>query len=323
MLFLAAAALLACPPGARAQDDAQPRDPSAERPRNALPPEGEPRRPVRDGLRERFRDGEQPQNRPGDRPSDRPGDRDRGWLGRIEAQPAVLRERLSRRLEDIRRQETLLGGAIARLDEGASPREVVRDLLRGGVGAEGLGEPAPPGAPELSEEELRAFVKREMPMLDERLEQLAQSPEAERGPIARRILSQLRPRLEELYQLEKTDRDLYELKKREMLAGVLTIDATRRIAQSFQQWDEATRQSAKRRLRASIEASFDARHEVLAREIRDLESRLAGMKADLDAQNQRRDQLIDERTDFLFDQARKGVGEHPGEQRPPAREGPR
>ena len=286
-------------------DSASPAPTDGER---RVPPargEREFRRPDRDAIRERMRQAEPSEHHPGERPQGSPPDM--GWLQRFEARPDLLRDRLARRLVDMRRQESQLESAIARLEEGASPRETIRALLRAGIGPQAFEGPAPEGAQGLSEDDLRTFAHRTMPALHERLEQLARSPEAERGPAARRVLNQLRPRLEELYQLEREDEELFELKKRELLTGVLVIDATRRIALSVEQWDEATRQGARRRLRAAIEASFDARHEVLAHEVRELESRLAAMREELEAQNGRREELIDQRTEFLFEQAQRNV----------------
>jgi hypothetical protein len=80
---------------------------------------------------------------------------------------------------------------------------------------------------------------------------------------------------------------------------------------SYQKWDDATRRSARQRLRAAIGTNFDARHEVLGKEIRDLETRLAQMREELESQNARREDLIDERTDAIFEQARQGWGAGP------------
>lgn len=66
--------------------------------------------------------------------------------------PAMVRERLQRRLEDIRRFESRLEGLLARLDAGESPADVLRDLapldgMREG-GRRGPREPRSPERPE-------------------------------------------------------------------------------------------------------------------------------------------------------------------------------
>ena len=299
-------------PPPRGPGDAQPREapPGRDGPADARP--NEPRRPFRDAIRERSRGNAPPD---GDAAA-------RGPFDRMDLDPVAMRRRLERRIEEIRHQETLLTDALARLDEGQEPRQVVRELMRRGVGPEAIMQDvrtrvnAPPG-----DADLRAFVQRTMPLLHEHLERMGPEGDGVAGPAAARVLNQLRPRLEELFRLEKEDPEMYEVKQKELVAGLLVIDASRRISMSYQKWDDATRRSARQRLRATIEANFDARHDVLGKEIRDLEARLAQMHEELEAQNARRDDLIDERTDVIFEQARQGWGAGPeAEETRPRRE---
>lgn len=230
--------------------------------------------------------------------------------------PAALRTRLERTIE---RSEAMLERhreAIARLDAGESPAEVMRSLRMreqsvpgerpdrgadtqpgspGGMERPGPGRgPTPdagPGAegPE-AKRRLRVFLREHLPSVHEQLAQI----EAQDTEMGDRLFERLMPQLREVAMEMDRDPAFGALKLTEMRAGLGVVDATQRLRSLGSDASNDQRGKAESELREAISARFDARmklreHELerLARRITDLHDQIKEEMSGRDAEIER------------------------------------
>lgn len=236
-----------------------------------------------------------------------------------EGSARVPRARLERRLQEARRVVERLEQAIERLDAGERPGEVLRDLEPGGnvrpprddapAGAlRGERAPAPVTPEQLRE--LMAFSREHVPGLARRL---AAARESDPGA-AERVLTRLAPRLMELRRLRDQEPDLFEIRRRELLAGLALAEAQRKLAEHVRAGaPEEQVNAARADLRAALAEVFDARAAAEVRELHQLRERLAALEAAINARRADRDRALDAQVEEAERSIRAGT---PPEARP-------
>ncbi len=249
-------------------------------------------------------------------PEATPERRGREVVGERLDDPAALRARLERTIE---RSEAMLERhreAIARLDAGESPAEVMRSLRMrdqsgpgerpdrasdtqpgnpGGVERPGPGRGPNPDANPAAEgpeakRRLRVFLREHLPSVHEQLAQI----EAQDTEMGDRLFERLMPQLREVAMEMDRDPVFGVLKLTEMRAGLGVVDATQRLRSLGSDAPNDQRSKAEAELREAIAARFDARmklreHELerLARRITDLHDQIKEEMSGRDAEIER------------------------------------
>ncbi len=252
--------------------------------------------------------------------------------------PDAIKERLARRLEDLDRQQARLREAIARLDRGDAPEDVLRDLEphRGDGRARRPGpddgpgdkfdsrpegrpdgrmdgrpegrdgwDPAQPLTPE-GRRWVEEFLAGSMPVMAERVARLREAdPQG-----ADRLLMRLAPRLRDAARLKDSDPELFDLRLAEIRVGMDVIDAIRALRQAQERGqgvDQATTM-----VRESLTRQQDIRDRLTTHEIRVMSARLDEMKADAEKRKAGSNARIDEMVRRLVERREPGDRREPG-----------
>lgn len=237
-------------------------------------------------------------------------------LGR-DAAKALLQRRLDEM--DAMRQEVT--DAMARLDQGERPMDVLRDLpvppgrrgeRRGEARErllermdhqrpdwEGPGPDGPPGEapprdrpPKLDRDELLALLASEMPEVAVSLDDLRQvEPRA-----ADRLVDRLLPRLRQTAGEKARDEELYRLRIRELRSMFALMRATReyRVAKVAKPEQGGSQATLEKHLRDAAENAFDDRLAVQRREADLLERRVRDLREDIAKRAAEKERLIDD-----------------------------
>lgn len=249
--------------------------------------------------------------------------------------PDAIKERLARRLEDLDRQQARLREAIARLDRGDAPEDVLRDLEppRGDGRArrpgpdDGPGErfdgrpdgrpdgrmdgrPEGRGGPDgwdagqpLTAEGRRwveEFLAGSMPVMAERVARLREAdPQG-----ADRLLMRLAPRLRDAARLKDSDPELFDLRLAEIRVGMDVIDAIRALRHAQEQGQGVDQAAAK--VREQLIRQQDIRDRMTTHEIRAMAARLDEMKADAEKRKAGSNARIDEMVRRLLERREPG-----------------
>jgi len=236
------------------------------------------------------------ERRPGDAPPD---------------SPEEMRERIERRLEMVRGEESRLQRALEQLNAGMPPEEVFENLREGpgdrrerGMGGRNRGpDGGPPGGPDgdVPEEFRPDMAPRVMKFLEDRdPETFDRLREArERNP--ERFDSMVRERWPKIREkMLKTDKDL-----KKMGADLEALRALDRQAYDLAnraaaaEGDERTRLMGE--LRTAVENQFNLIAETRRAEIKRLEDRVAGLTETLNDTEQNRALMVDDRIAKLMD----------------------
>ncbi|MCB9846672.1 MAG: hypothetical protein H6811_11890 [Phycisphaeraceae bacterium] len=241
-----------------------------------------------------------------------------------------------RRMEALQREEARLNEAIARLDRGDSPQDVMGsvreapgrfdgerrgndDPLRG-PDRGGPGGDRERGGERPSPERLLAALAEVAPDLGRRLEALrAQSPEQ-----ADRLLGRLGPRLYQILDLRSRDPDLAGLKVQELQAmhGLWLASMAMREARAAEPVDAAAEASAKERMRAAIEQSFDVNLAIQRHDLARFTERLEELHEEIARRQAQREQIVEQQFEMLTRPgAPEGGAERDGRGRPDRRGG--
>lgn len=272
------------------------------------------------------------ETKPTDRPAPRENAqrerplRDRAQRG-TDTQPEVeqLRVRLASMLEQLDASTERLRGAIETLDAGGSiddaiqrlggpmrarrlaemwtqwgrPGEGDRPLRQGadsrfpqrGPGNGVIDQPRGPwGARDVSPEEIFVFLREHAPQLAERLERLGKND-------PRRVesfLTRLRPRISEILLTRAHDPELAELLARDFRVGMLVSEVGGGYARALAAGEEERAAGLRAELRELAAEQVDLRLARREHEIARLVGRLASLQAEVEAQREKREKLIDE-----------------------------
>lgn len=248
----------------------------------------------------------------------------------------ALRQWLQRGLERSRGTAERLEKAIADLDAGKSPREVVELLdrtaergsllapllgpggLGGGPGGRDLGGAGPAdglfggqtgGPPRPLSPDERAAVRSALadlvPDVARQLEEFAKREP--RG--AERLLNSLAGRLRGAGELRERDPELFELHREEIRNFFDVVRLTREVIDARREGEQGAERLASLREQVGqvVARQFDARLKMQARQVDDLHRRAEGLRKEIDKLRERRDQVIAERTDAIFRDAERGA----------------
>ncbi|VAX40571.1 hypothetical protein MNBD_PLANCTO03-2293 [hydrothermal vent metagenome] len=327
---LVAAALLLTP-AATAQPerrlDAKPTDRPAQR-----------ERPQRDGVQR-----ERPQRDRAQRSTD------------TQLEPRQFRARLASMLDQLESSTEHLRGAIETLDAGGTVDEAIQKLggplrarrlaemwaqwghpgeadrpVRAGADSRppqrgqgnGVTDQArrPWGGRDASPEEIRAFLRENAPQLAERLDRLRKDdPQRADGFVAR-----LRPRVAEILSTRAHDPELAELLARDFRIGMLVSDVAGGYVRALAAGEKERAAELQAELRTLAAEQVDLRLARREHEISQLASRLALLQAEVEAQREKREELIDEVIERAGQARPRGAaGDRPGRGSPSERPGRR
>lgn len=236
-----------------------------------------------------------------------------------ETDPAAMKARLERWLEETRHREETIQAALKRLSDGASPDDVRRSMEpgtrppRGGAhDAQGGGRPdepgrsrregqagaphdGPPGGPEgrsrppLDREQVLAFIDGQNPEFAARMRTMVRdNPE-----VAERILSRIWPQIHEV--MTERDEQTREIRTAQLKNGWEVMGGVRGIREAVKNGDDAARAKAVQRVRDLLGVGFDLRVRLHEREITVLEERLTRLKQELADERSGRDSFVAER----------------------------
>lgn len=253
----------------------------------------------------------QPDHRPGDRPGDRFGDR-------TPQTPEQFRARLERRLEDTRFIEQRLEAAIASLDAGTSPDDVMRTLFQPREG-DRPGEPrdfdqpwrgGPDQRAPLTPEErdqLNAFIAQHMPRVAVWMAEL----ERDDPRMLDAIRNRMAPQLRELQRMHERDPEGAQVRTDEVVATLGVMRAVRlyrasvNAAAANASTDNPAIAQTRSDLRDALAAQFDARLAASRHEVEALGKRIKSLEADIASQTDNRDAHIDAALDRITSDAQR------------------
>ena len=232
-----------------------------------------------------------------------PGDRrSKPRLGvEIQINPDALRARLMRSIERAQRIIDTHTAAIEKLDAGASPTEVLAEIKNKGDfrSAQRVRPPTrkqdghPDGPGGLSPKEkhrLQTFLQENFPELWENFAPVVRlNPQG-----ADRLLARMGPQIREILMLEEHEPELADIKKREMRAGLVFVEASRlyRKAKNTPGVSDEEIQAAYERLKEIAAERFDIQLEAKSYEISKLEARLNEFKSSVDLAKDTRDAQV-------------------------------
>jgi hypothetical protein len=205
----------------------------------------------------------------------------------------ALRQRIEKRLDDVRKQLQSLEEGLKSLNSGGdiAPLRALGERRGGWRGGPTRGEDSttreagPISAQE--RETLLALLKETMPTLSARLDALREKdPQA-----AERMSGRLLSRLREAAELKEREPKLYALKIDELKAWAEVMAAAQALRE---RGDGADVNALRTKLRQAVAQQFDAREATQGQEIADLETRLRTLREESAQKSANRTQLIDE-----------------------------
>lgn len=262
--------------------------------------------------------------------------------------PARFRARLASMLEQLESSTERLRGAIETLDSNGSMEQAIEQLggpMRarrlsemwsqwgrpgpddrpGGEGADAPPRPNGPGgrlgqergpwdAPEVTPEQILAFLREHAPELGERLGTLREQ-DARRADA---FLSRFAPRVAEIRSAQGHDPKLARMLLGDFTLGMQVLETGSRYARAIAAGEAEQADQFREELRGLVARQVDLRLARREHEIATLAERLAALQAEVQEQRDNREQLIDQ----VIEQAgqgrfRGGPGERGGRGGPP------
>lgn len=249
--------------------------------------------------------------------------------------PAAIEARLAQRLEQIDGMRAHLAGILEKLRAGVAPDEALgpmgmRFMQRrpwddaddwGGPwgGPPGMGPGVSPGmsppAEPLPIEEVRAFIRENLPGLSDRLDSAGDADPSR----TERMIRRMAPRIEEIMRQRATDPELARLRLEEMRTAMDIVDHSRELRRlTTDRAPDEEVQKARRELRALLGRQFDLRQQLEARRIETTRHELDEAARRIRERQGTREQVLDEHLERVL--SRRGPDEQ-GE--PPSDRGPR
>lgn len=231
---------------------------------------------------------------------------------------ADVRARMQRRLDEVRVAERRLEETIERLDAGEDPERVVREMYVPGLARppEGAvpGGPGPEPRGPLDPQEREAMMARlreVMPRVAEWVVELERDDPRVMEAVHGRLLAQVR----EIDRIRERDPQGARIRTAEIVATMNVMRTTRayRMAARQSGADSRVAAHAAEGLRSALAEQFDAKLAANRHEIESLGQRLDALRADVAAQVEGRDRLIDDAWNRILTDASSG----PGRGRPP------
>lgn len=243
----------------------------------------------------------------------------------IKIDPDALRNRLNRSILHAQQMIERNSAALAKLDEGASPAEVLGEMRKQGIARMGNpdtvdksnsreqqsdDQPRPMFSdghqgrpPMVRPQAVSRFLEQNFPELWKNFEQIRSvDPKS-----ADRLLGRMRPQIHEILILTKSQPDLAKIKLVEMKAGLSFVEASRvyRGVVNDSSSSEVEITEALASLRRFAEERFDAQVKSKLYEVQQLEVRLNELKASVKGIDSRRDQEVEQMIQSTHRQASK------------------
>ncbi len=259
--------------------------------------------------------GEQPERR--DRPGEPSKQAQQERLSRqpketlnIKIDPDALRARLSRSIERAQDLIKLHEDALAKLDEGASPTEVLQGMKLQGFARRSVdGQPSTDsdrrddrrnnprtgdGRPPLSPDHRRrllGFLHDHLPHVWKNLEPIAKANPAS----ADRLVGRMSPQIDEILLLKESEPELAQIKIDEMRSGLEFVEASREFRVLMKQSDstDAQREAAFAKLHKAATERFDVQLRAKEYEVAMLETRLNELKDSINSIERRRETEVE------------------------------
>jgi hypothetical protein len=257
-----------------------------------------------------------------------------------ENDPAALRQMIERRLRENQRIEGRLTEALKRLDEGASPAEVARELmpLMGRPEGPDAGPPDERPRPQapgqggqrrdgpLTPQEREEFIqllKDRTPVIARKFHQWQQEP-----AFGQRLVGRMTPRIRDAMALRRTDQEMFDLRIEEIFAGALLLEAIKNYREATVTEDSGREQrlsDAREGLRSALVRQFQARLGSESLEAERLTARVERMRRHIEERRERADEEADAALKRLMETGdfREVMPEDGPPGRPPMRQPPR
>ncbi len=228
----------------------------------------------------------------------------------IKIDPDALRARLSRSIERAQDLIKLHEDALAKLDEGASPTEVLQGMKLQGFARRSVdGQPStgvdrrnergenprmgagrPPMSP-AHRQQLLGFLREHLPNLWKNLEPIAKANPAS----ADRLVGRMSPQIDEILLLKKSEPELAQIKIDEMRSGLEFVEASRefRVLMKNEDASDDQREAAFAKLHKSATERFDVQLRAKEYEVAMLETRLNELKESINTIEHRRETEVE------------------------------
>ncbi|MBX3358783.1 MAG: hypothetical protein KF745_10165 [Phycisphaeraceae bacterium] len=254
-----------------------------------------------------------------------PGPR-RRLSNRFPDDPASAKAMLERWISDMEKRRSVFEEAVKRLDSGESLDEVrvfvreaspplpwtlVAGLNRGGDDGAGAEEPRGPGrrggAPEVATPEERAVILLLLAARDpgarDRLLELEQKDPTE----AVRSLSESKGRLAWLFELRRTDKEMFEYRVKELEADFKARSVLRAIvaAERSGESSRASTASLMAELRSIVAVRQSARLALQTLELARIEDRVAKIRESIKDHAENHERILNEEVDSMLSRARE------------------
>jgi len=217
----------------------------------------------------------------------------------------MLRARLNRAIRHAEQMLERNKAALAKLDQGASPKEVLSEMKfdpsdrpasndQRSAMQRKPGEPPRPSPTRLTKKErdmMHAFIRENFPTLWSNLQQIAkQDPR-----IGDRLLARMSPQIREILILNESQPELAKIKTEEMKIGLDFVEASRALRSVINNPDSTDSDlgDALTRVRALAAERFDVQVKSKQFEIEKLEDRLNELKQSVHDIEQRREAEIE------------------------------
>jgi len=228
----------------------------------------------------------------------------------IKIDPDALRARLSRSIERAQDLIKLHEDALAKLDEGSSPAEVLKGMkLQGFARRPVTGQPStdadrrderrknlqmgdgrPPMSP-AHRQQLLGFLREHLPDLWKNLEPIAKANPAS----ADRLVGRMSPQIDEILLLKKSEPELAKIKIDEIRSGLEFVEASRefRVLMKDNEATDTQREVAFAKLHKAATERFDVQLRAKEYEVAMLEARLNELKDSINSIEHRRDREVE------------------------------
>ncbi len=230
--------------------------------------------------------------------------------------PEIMLKRLQRRREDLvnqlKRVESAIeyvkgktdaqsGGETADHDQGEQPghARVQRRMDHPEIDGSPLMDQ--PGMRKPEPKEILAFLEEYQPDVAARVRRMI-----EREPAMRdRVLGRIGPRIEEMIQLRKRDKEMFKLRVKEFRHAREVTEATARLAGLLhrENADDQQIEHARAKLKMVINAQLDSRFAVRRLELLRLEQRVAELAEQAQDHAARRDEIVEMEMERALDRA--------------------
>ena len=147
------------------------------------------------------------------------------------------------------------------------------------------------------------FMREHLPLIAERIEATRKTD----PDMAEKMFGRVAPKVRDAMEVKERNPKLFELRTREIKAGVAVVDALREVREALVANDDAKKSGADASLRKALEDQYDVRTSLRQHEIEDLKSRLERMQAEVNERASKKAAAIDELMNRTKTDATRGI----------------